>query len=84
MALDVTYIRGVIDDVYADTQYISGKVDDILTKWGFYSAADIIGYVDDIETRLGTPTDDSSQPTVFGRIKIIQEKFARITWECFI
>lgn len=68
-----------IDNIYTDTQYIRGKADDILAKWGAYSAADIIGYVDEVESRLGTSTDSSATETIFGRTKYLQEKWGTQT-----
>jgi len=68
-----------IDNIYTDTQYIDGKVDDILTKWDSYSAADIMGDLDTIKSRIGTSTDTSADETLFGRTKFIQEKWGTQT-----
>jgi len=72
---DITYIRNKVDDIYSDTQYIRNKVDNILTKWGSYSAQDIMSDLDTIKSRLGSSTDTSAEETLFGRTKYIQEKW---------
>jgi len=76
---DITYIRSKVDDIYSDTQYIRGKVDNVLTKWGSYSAQDIMTDLDTIKSRIGTPTDTSAEETLFGRTKFIQEKWGTQT-----
>ena len=76
---DITYIRNKVNDIYSDTQYIKDKIDNILTKWGSYSAQDIITDLDTIKSRIGTSTDISSNETLFGRTKYIQEKWGTQT-----
>ncbi len=76
---DITYIRSKVDDIYSDTQYIRGKVDNILTKWSSYSAQDIMTDLDAIKSRIGASTDSSSEETLFGRTKYIQEKWGTQT-----
>lgn len=72
---DITYIRSKVDSIYTDTQYIRTAVDNILTKWGVYSASDIISDLNVVNIRIGTSTDILSDETLFGRTKYIQEKW---------
>ncbi len=72
---DIIYIRTKADSIYTDTQYINGKVDEIVTKWGSYSASDIVTDLDTVKTRIGTSTDIATNETLFGRTKFIQEKW---------
>jgi hypothetical protein len=44
---------------------------DVTKKWGTYSAADIIGYLDTLEIKLGTNADISTAPTVFGKLALM-------------
>lgn len=76
---DVTAIKNKVDDIYTDTQYIRGEVDDIVSKWGIYSAADIISSLTTVQTRIGEHTDLSSANTLFGRSKFLQEKWGTQT-----
>jgi len=44
-----------------------------------YDLGDIIGYVDTLETSIGTSSDTSSSNTVFGKIKGVQESVDQLT-----
>ncbi len=61
-----------IDSIFSDTT-------DILSKWGSYSMSDVIGYVDDLESSLGTSADSCVTSTVFGGIKCIRDKWGSQT-----
>lgn len=44
-----------------------------------YDLSDIIGYVDTLETSIGTSSDTSSSNTVFGKIKAVQDTVDQLT-----
>lgn len=54
---------------------ISGNVDTLITKWGTYSAAQIVSDLADIQTSLGTNGDLCAVDSVFGQIKCVKDKW---------
>ncbi len=66
---NVDSIKNTAEDTNIKVSAIQTVVNNILNKWGSYSAADIIGYVDALEGYVGQPDDDSLQETLFGRLK---------------
>ena len=90
---DLTQINDSISTAQASLDSISGKVDTlntkidtintntstILTKWGAYTMSDVVGYVDGLESSLGTNSDTCSTTTVFGGIKCIKDKWGTQT-----
>jgi hypothetical protein len=59
--------------LYGKLTGVSTNVDSIIDKWASYSASDIIGYVDNLETYLGAPTNAAGQQTVFGKIAEVKD-----------
>ncbi len=64
-------------DTKVDT--INSNASSILSKWGSYSASDLIGYVDTLETSLGSNSDICSGSTIFGSIKCVRDKWGSQT-----
>ena len=71
--------EALLNDLDSDLSDLSATTTLILNKWDTYSAADIIGYVDDIETYIGTSTDATSTATLFGKANLIKEKWGTQT-----
>ena len=71
----VTAIKTTVDDTNTKVDNINLDTDAVIAKWDTYKASDIIGYVDNVESRLGAPTDASTADSVFGDIKALQEKW---------
>ena len=75
----INTLQGTANSIYADTQAISTTVSSILTKWGAYSASDIMTDLGTVKTRIGTSTDASTVESLFGRSKFLQEKWGTQT-----
>ena len=72
----VTSIESKVDSLHTKVNTVDANVDTIVSKWGSYSASDIIGYVDEIESRLGDNADTCVlDDTVFGNIQCIRDKW---------
>lgn len=69
----------LLNSLSSDLSDLSDTTTLILNKWDTYAAVDIVGYVDEIESRLGISSDLSSDETIFGRTKFIQEKWGTQT-----
>ena len=67
--------ESLLNSLNSDLSDLSATTTLILNKWDTYTAADIIGYVNDVKSKLGTSTDASSTKTIFGRTKYLQEKW---------
>jgi len=77
---DVSYIRTQIDSLHTKVDTIDTNVDTLISKWGSYSASDIVGYVDEIESRLGDNADTcAADDTVFGNIQCVRDKWGTQT-----
>ncbi|MCX6765469.1 MAG: SH3 domain-containing protein [Candidatus Moranbacteria bacterium] len=70
---NIDSIKTTVEDTNIKVSAIQTVTNSILNKWGSYSAADIIGYVDALEDYVGTPDDEASAETLFGRIKEVKE-----------
>lgn len=57
-----------VNTLYGKLAGVTGNVNTVLTKWGDYSASQIVTSVDSVGTILGSPTNVSGQQTVFGKI----------------
>ncbi len=66
-------VKTTVEDTNVKVTAIQTVADDILDKWGAYSAADIIGYIDTLEDSVGMPDDEATDETLFGRIKEVKE-----------
>jgi hypothetical protein len=71
-----TIIGTTSDTASANTLYgklsgVSTNISSLADKWGSYSAADIVGYVDKVEEYLGGPNDPCGLLTVFGKIACV-------------
>ena len=69
----------LINTLSSDISSLSATTTLIYNKWSTYSAADIIGYIDDVESRLGTSADATTTATIFGRVNLLQEKWGTQT-----
>ena len=69
----------LINNLSTDLSALSATTTLIYNNWGSYTASDIIGYVDDVETRLGTSADATTTATIFGRANLLQEKWGTQT-----
>ncbi len=58
--------------LYGKLAGVSTNLGSVVSKWGSYSASDIIGYVDGLEGYLGAPANGAGQQTVFGKIAEIK------------
>jgi hypothetical protein len=73
----VQAVVGTISDttasstLYGRLSGVTSNVSAIVTKWGSYTADDLIGNTSDLENYLGTPDDAASEDTVFGKIAAI-------------
>lgn len=72
-------INGKIDTLTTTVDAMSTNVSSILTKWGAYSASDIITAVNGISTNIGTNTDTCSNNTVFGNAYCAKSKWGAET-----
>lgn len=66
-------VKTTVEDTNVKVAAVQTVANNILNKWGSYSAADIIGYVDTLEDSVGTPDDLATEETLFGRIKEVKE-----------
>jgi len=73
LGTSISSIKTTVEEINTKVTAIQTVTNSILTKWGSYSAGDIIGYVNTLEDYLGDPDDASSSETVFGRIKEVKE-----------
>ena len=72
----VTSIESKVDSLHTKVDTVNTNVETIVSKWSSYSASDIIGYVDEMESRLGDNADTCvSDDTVFGNIQCIRDKW---------
>ena len=76
--LEKTFILGTDIGSLATSSEITSAVTSIKTL-NDYDLGDIIGYVDTLETNVGTSSDTSSSNTVFGKIAAVQESVDQIT-----
>jgi uncharacterized protein YgiM (DUF1202 family)/archaellum component FlaC len=70
---NIDSIKLTVEDTNTKVSAIQIVTSNILGKWGTYSASDIAGYVSALTDYVGTPDDDSSQETIFGRVKQVKE-----------
>jgi hypothetical protein len=69
-----------IDSLDSKISSISTSIDSLISKWGSFSAADIIGYVDTLETNLGSNSDTcATNNTVIGNLQCLREKWGSQT-----
>jgi len=54
---------------------IATDTSNLLSKWGSYSQADVINYIDTLETQLGNNTQTCSDDSVFGQIECVKDKW---------
>jgi uncharacterized protein YgiM (DUF1202 family) len=75
-------IETKVDSLDTKVDMIDTNVDTIISKWSTYSAADMIGYVDQIESRLGDNADTCAlDDTIFGNIQCVRDKWGTQTAE---
>lgn len=72
---DIATIDNKIDSLQIGISSIQATTNNILGKWGEYSVADVIGFVDTLETQLGNNTQTCSDNSVFGHIECIKDKW---------
>ncbi|MCK9378515.1 MAG: SH3 domain-containing protein [Candidatus Moranbacteria bacterium] len=70
---DLTSVKTTVEDTGIKVSAIQTVTNNILNKWGSYTAADIIGYTDALESYVGTPDDGADSETLFGRIIDLKE-----------
>lgn len=70
---NVDGIRTSVENASINVAAIQTVTNNILGKWGDYSAADIVGYVDALENYVGDPADGSDKDTLFGKISSVKE-----------
>jgi len=71
----INSIQTTVEDTNSDVADINLDTDAVIAKWDTHKASDIIAFVDNVESRLGAPTDASTADSVFGDIKTLQEKW---------
>ena len=71
----IAAIKTTVDDTNTKVDNINLDTDAVIAKWDTHEAADIVAYVDNVESRLGTSSDASTADTVFGDVKTLQEKW---------
>ena len=77
---DVEYIRTQVDSLMTKLNLLEGKIDTVIDNWAGYTAADLIAYVDELETGLGTSSDECDQDdTVFGNLVCLRDKWGTQT-----
>ncbi|TSA56661.1 hypothetical protein D4R42_03095 [bacterium] len=72
-------IQTTVEDTNSDVADINLDTDAVIAKWDTHKAADIVAFVDNVESRLGAPTDASTADTVFGDVKTLQDKWGDYT-----
>jgi len=72
---DIGNVKTVVDSINGKVDTISTNINSLITKWGAYSASDIISNVTTVQSRLGTTTDTCSNNTVFGNIACVKDKW---------
>lgn len=76
----VNSIENKINTLNTNVNTIDSNVDTIIAKWSSYSMSDVIGYVDQIETRLGENNDTcANEDTVFGNVQCVRDKWGSQT-----
>ncbi len=65
---DLASVKTTVEDTGIRVSAIQTVTNNILNKWGSYTAADIIGYVDALESYVGNPDDGADEETLFGKI----------------
>ena len=73
MDTNVDSIKTTVEATSVNVAAIQTVTNNILNKWGDYSAADIVGYIDALENYVGDPDDGSDAETLFGRIREVKE-----------
>jgi hypothetical protein len=84
---EIAGVQSTVDSIEAKVNSLNIKVDTISTdvnnivaRWGSYSASDVIGYVDGVETALGDNADTCAlDDTVFGNIQCVRDKWGEQT-----
>ena len=72
-------IQTTVEDTNSDVADINLDTDAVIAKWDTHKAADIVAFVDNVESRLGAPTDTATADSVFGDIKTLQDKWGDYT-----
>ncbi len=76
----VDSIESKVDSLASQVTTIDTNLDTVLAKWGSSSVADIIGYVDSVETSLGDSADVcATDATVFGHLACVKDKWGSQT-----
>ncbi len=68
-------INGKVDTLTTSVGTLNTNISTILTKWGSYSAADILTAVNGVSTTIGTTLDTCSNNTVFGNAYCAKSKW---------
>ena len=71
----IASINTTVDDTNTKVDNINLDTDAVIEKWGSVDGDTLAAYVDNVETRLGAPTDAATADSVFGDIKTLQEKW---------
>lgn len=54
--------------LYGKLAGVTSNVSSIITKWGSYTASDLLSDTSDLEDYIGTPDDTATDDTIFGKI----------------
>jgi len=68
----LTAMSTSLASLQADTDALQVDTAALLAKWGPYTAATLVGYVDDLEVRLGNPGDACGTTTLFARVACVK------------
>jgi len=71
----IAAIKVTVDDTNTKIGDVNLDTAAVIEKWGSVDGDTLAAYVDDLESKLGAPTDASTADSVFGDIKILQEKW---------
>lgn len=78
---DIANVKSVVDSINSKVDSINTKVDTLISKWGSYSASDLVTNVTALQTNLGGTSDTCSNNTVFGNIACVKDKWGSQTAE---